>query len=435
MSLTLKIFTLLRQQDSYNKGVREYRIRLDRQDKTVYKPICNAIILGFASKELVTSLLAARLGMQAVEQNNAGFNEMFMERCLPYFENIAEFSSWDQTEDRGKYYYSTIPNKEEMQYGKSLLIITLECLEAWARFYPFQSDQLTQSAFFKSYTRLLEKNVKFPDKFFYIKKEKLDYNTSPMFTKLLQNFYEIERKNIPRIMTQTSQIVYKDQQENQTQARLQGEMQEPKSMSTPKKEIQKINESDAQSLINQFSLLKGSLSEKDLGLDFQEQNQDIMDLELVKQNLTELIDKIDIKIEEFLNQDDVNTSLKLLKVYDEIKIYLIQDLKRKVIIQDEIEQQILDIQRQRGGLSSSLKDHETHNNLLTHQIAALKSQFESLSILQQNDQMEMKKMRSYISELLEENEKMKQEIETLKIQLMIEKNQLNNQMQQQEEIN
>ncbi|CAD8182883.1 unnamed protein product [Paramecium octaurelia] len=366
MILTTQIFTLLRKKETY-QNVKPYIRRLSNKDQTVYKPICHAIILGLSTKEHVTNLFAARLGMDTVEKKNTDFNQMFSELCLPYFEKIAEFRKEDQDENRGKYYYSQTPNKEEISYGNSLLKITLECLEAWAKLYPCQSDQLTQSAFFKTYTRLLEKKVKFPDQYYYIKKEMVDNNTSPMLTKILSIYSEIQRKNIQLPNAQTSEIVQQDQQQKQTQANQQGEMQKPKSISSLEKKNQEIKYWEAQSLMNEFSQLKEQLNEKQNCKE--EESQDFIDFVLLNQNINQLMGKIETKIEEFLNQDDVNTSLELLKVYDEIKILseYYQKLEKDKIFELLQQQQSLQQQSKQEDSDSFSNTNQATNEQLNEE--------------------------------------------------------------------
>ncbi|CAD8186292.1 unnamed protein product [Paramecium octaurelia] len=315
MSLSNQILSLLRTQETY-KQIKQYVEMVNKKDQSVYQPICDAIVSALKIKESVLNLMATRLGKEAVDQHNMDFNVMFSDICLPYYEKIAEFKKDDQSDDRGKSYFSETPDKNQSSYGNSFLRLILESIEAWAKIYTCKSDQVTISPFFLAYGRLVMKKVKFPKEFKYYKSEEVDKNTTAAFW--------THSKNIPQVLedSKSTKPVQPDPSFKQNPSSLTEKAQKPPYTpgSGPGSEIQREINQSAQLLINQYSQLKTQLTEKALSLGFKAAGQYIKDLREVNQSLYLLMEKIDNKVEELLSQDDEDSSLELLNVQDEIKI-------------------------------------------------------------------------------------------------------------------
>ncbi|CAD8088693.1 unnamed protein product [Paramecium sonneborni] len=548
MSLQTTILSFLKTQEDY-KQIKQYVDRVVNKDQTIYEPICEAIIQALKQKEPELTLMAVRLGKQTVEKKNTDFNTMFQKICLPYYEKIAEFKKDDHNDDRGKFYFSDQPDKNQAKFGISILRFILESLEIWAKVFTCKSDNITLSPFFLTYARLMVKKIKFPDKYNYFNKEEVDQNTTLMFKQHSRNYAQALEENKSIIKSQPNQLNQQDQPFKQTQQNQINQVQKPSTINTRGNENQKEINSSAQLLINQYSVLKTQLIERALSLDSKAINQYIKDLKDVNQSLNQLKEKIDRKADELLSQEDEDCSLELFNVQDEIRNFCLifqklqneeikpqeyrnefekyrkqapkqqkgnlqsiyeetensqssmqfgkvdkkfvpnmnidslglqynteqvmqdfqnqlsgiteqhekekqkiqreheieitnlkrqmqeqaQEFKKKETRYKDIEQQYTELQRQRNNSSQSSEEVKRINNTLTDQIKTLKFQIEQLQSLSEKDSQDINYMRNHISELKEELDEKKDQIENLKKSQNLEKNQYIVNLQQQEE--
>ncbi|CAD8087469.1 unnamed protein product [Paramecium primaurelia] len=319
MSLSNQIFSLLSSPETY-KQIKQYITRLRDQDENVYQPICDAIIKGLNVKDHVYNLMAAQLGKESVEQQNMDFNIIFQEVCLPKYEKIAEFKKDDLSDDRGRYYFSETPSKEQSSQGISLLRIILESIEVWAKTYTCKSDKITQTLFFQTYFKLCVKKIKFPHEYKYYNIDEVQKNISSQFQTLIYHLTKNQNENKSNSMQQTSQIIQQDQQQKQIQFKKQILIRKSSSISTPIDEKEAEIISKAQKFKNKFNLLKNQLSEKALRNNFKSTQQYIKDLTEVNQSLEQLMKDLDNNFEEFSSQYDEDIALELLEISDQLKV-------------------------------------------------------------------------------------------------------------------
>ncbi|KAM3145072.1 hypothetical protein pb186bvf_002747 [Paramecium bursaria] len=90
-----------------------------------------------------------------IEQLNFQFISWVDIHVMPYYESIAR-----NDQSRGKFYFSQNPTGEQQQYGQTLVILILECIEVWAQWFPLTNSKISQ--FQRSYDLLIHQGVQFP---------------------------------------------------------------------------------------------------------------------------------------------------------------------------------------------------------------------------------------------------------------------------------
>lgn len=109
-------------------------------------------------------LLGVRLLKDCYDFKNTDFIRMTVP-LIPHLREIAEFKKHIQKEDRGRFYFSENPDKEQAQCGLTLHRLVLECMRAWSIYYP---------QFYKqTYDSLIKQGVMMPTGYQYFKEESL----------------------------------------------------------------------------------------------------------------------------------------------------------------------------------------------------------------------------------------------------------------------
>ena len=78
---------------------------------------------------------AIRLMKETVDSKNPKMMEHAANDVLPLMTRISLFNKVNQSDDRGKNYFSQNPTNEEQVVGNSFFRLVLECLYVWGNLY------------------------------------------------------------------------------------------------------------------------------------------------------------------------------------------------------------------------------------------------------------------------------------------------------------